>query len=514
MSENPLIGIAPLTTLAASFLMPVIHYATRGSRRVLELASIVASLVPLIISAELFRLAYSSDAIYTYKFGGWPPPIGIVYVLDKLNAALALITTFLMFLIAIYSNEYLAERDGLSWYYTLYFGLETGLLGVLLTGDVFNLFVMIEVTSVASYALVMFYRYRGESIAAGLKYAFVGSLGTTIYFLALGIVYSVYGTLNLFDLAAKVRGHEYPYSGAPVGDVLFGTAVALVLITWTFAIKAGVFPNHFWLPDAHPAAPTPISAILSGLVVNVGAYAMFRYVYNVFGGELSTELNVVLGVISTILLIIGSLSAIVGSLLMHIQRDVKRLIAYSTVMHMGYLFMAIGARNDAGSAAFALHMFNHSVAKAALFLAAGVFIYAAGSRRLEDLSGLGSRHPLATIALTIASLNLAGIPPLPVFYSKLLTFYAVFEISSIYGLVVVITSAIALIAYVKLVYAIILGRRAELSLREVPRSMSLALLALAIAMISTGVGMSYVMEYYVEPLVVQVRNVNNYIVMP
>jgi len=513
--ENTLIGLIPLTTLIFSFTMPILHYVVKGSRRVIELTSLIASLIPLIMSIELVKLAFSTDEIIVYRFGGWPPPVGIVYMLDKLNSLLVFTTTFLMFLITIYSNKYLAEDKSLAWYYTLYFGLETGLLGVLLTGDVFNLFVMIEVTSVASYSLVMFYRHRGDSIASGLKYAFIGSLGTTIYFFALGLIYATFGTFNYFDLTAKTHGYTYPYSGQPIGDVLFTTGIVLVLITWTFTIKAGVFPNHFWLPDAHPAAPTPISAILSGLVVNVGAYAMFRYIYTIYGGNLlNIELNNIVNIVSNILLNIGLISAIIGSILMNFQRDVKRIIAYSTVMHLGYLFMCIGARNNYGIESFILHIINHSIAKATLFLSTGVFIYTTGSRLLEKLGGLASKHILATLATILSALNLAGIPPLPIFYSKLLLFYATFDISIAYGIKIILTSAIALIAYVKIIYTLIFGRIYVTDLKKTPLAMNITLLSLLIVMILITFGINIIIADFIEKTALQISSIENYMLKP
>lgn len=514
MDGTYIFSLLPLTTLVASFSMPLINYLVHGSKKVIQLIAVIASLIPLIISIYLVKLAFSIDKILVYGFGGWPPPIGITYMLDKTNALLIFTTAFLMFLIVLYSYDYLKKHGGLSWYYTLYFGLETGLFGVLLTSDVFNLFVMIEVVSVASYSLVMFYRHRGDSIAAGLKYAFIGSLGTTIYFLALGIIYGIYGTVNLFDLTCKTHNYPYPYTGLPVGDLVLGSAVALVLISWTFMIKSGVFPNHFWLPDAHPAAPTPISAILSGLVVNVGVYAMFRYIYIIYGGNLVSALAFILEVISTILLITGALSAIIGSLLMHVQNDVKRIIAYSTVMHMGYLFMAIGVRNSLGAEAFILHIINHSIAKASLFLATGVFIYVAGTRYVDKLGGLASNLPFATFALIVSGLNLAGVPPLPVFYSKLLLFNALFQYNIVYAIVLVITSAMALIAYIKLLYIIIFGRRIIFKISKTPPYMKYVLIFLTFTMIIIGISISYVLETYISPAASQMMNIYNYMIRP
>ena len=512
--ESLVIGLLPLTTLTIAFSMPLINYLVKGDKRVIQGVASIGALIPLILSIYLLNLAYTRESVLIYRFGGWPPPIGITYLVDRVSAILVLITAFTMFLVALYSYRYLEHYGGLAWYYTLYFGLETGLLGVLMTGDVFNLFVMIEVVSVSAYALVMFYRHRGDSIAAGLKYAVIGSLGTTIYFLALGIIYAVFGTVNIFDLVHKTHGYTYPVTGEPLGNIVFASAIALVLASWTFMIKAGVFPNHFWLPDAHPAAPTPISAILSGLVVNAGAYAMFRFMYTIYGGELSTDLELIVSVVSSILLITGALSAIVGSLLMHLQRDVKRIIAYSTVMHMGYLFMTVALRTELGAEAFTLHIVNHSIAKATLFLAAGVFIHTVGSRYIDSMGGLARSLPLATAALVLSGINLAGIPPLPIFYSKLLMFYALFEHHPAYSIILVVTSAIALLAYLRILYTAVFGRRIVSRVAKAPNSMRAVLLVLMAVMIVMGIGIGYILENYVYRAAEQAVTISYYLVKP
>ncbi|WP_456321096.1 proton-conducting transporter transmembrane domain-containing protein, partial [Palaeococcus sp. (in: euryarchaeotes)] len=294
------IGSTPIIPIVFAFALPLFSILIKGNRKIIQLYALIGTGLTLISSYRLFQLAYSSNVPLVYTFGKWIAPIGIVYEVDKLSALIALLTAGLMFLIAIYSYRYLEHDEGLEWYYTLYLALEAGLLGVLLTGDAFNLFVMIEVTSIAAYALVMFYRDRGDSVFAGLKYALIGATGTTMYFLALGMFYGAFGTVNFADLSAKVHGLSFPVSGMPAGNIVITSGIALALATWAFLIKAAIVPNHFWLPEAHPAAPSPISAILSGLVVNVGVYALIRFLYTVYGGSLTPELAHVVSLLGVI----------------------------------------------------------------------------------------------------------------------------------------------------------------------------------------------------------------------
>ncbi|WP_297499989.1 proton-conducting transporter membrane subunit [Thermococcus sp.] len=501
--------LTPIIPILFAFALPITSILVKGNRRVVMAYALTGTGLTLVSALKLFQSAYSSKEPLVYTFGGWTAPVGIIYEVDRMSALIALVTATLMFLIAIYSYRYIEEA--LEWYFTLYLGLEAGLLGVLLTGDAFNLFVMIEVTSIAAYALVMFYRDRGDSVVAGLKYALIGAVGTTMYFLALGVLYYGFGTLNFANLSALIHGLSFPVVGKPWGNVVVASGVALALATWAFLIKAAVFPNHFWLPEAHPAAPSPISAILSGLVVNVGVYSLARFVYTVYGGSLSAGLNSVVHALSVILMFLGAVSALFGALMMLVQRDVKRLIAYSTIMHMGYLVMAVGVGSQLALSAAIFHMVNHAVAKALLFLSAGVFIHAAGSRNLEDLAGLGRKFPVAMFSLAVASLSLVGVPPLNVFFSKLLLFNAFMGKSFLLALVLVLSSVTALVGYVRVFYEVWLGKpKGDVKARE-SWSMSGVCLVLALACIVIGLLAPYVVSHYIDPAATQAVNYKLYI---
>ncbi|NJE85378.1 cation:proton antiporter [Thermococcus sp. CX2] len=506
-----IVGLTPVIPILFAFALPLTSIIVKGNRKVTQAYALIGTGLTLLASYELFRQVYNSSKPLIYTFGGWAAPVGIIYEVDRMSALFALVTAALMFLIAIYSYRYLEHEEGLEWYYTLYLGLEAGLLGVLLTGDAFNLFVMIEVTSIAAYALVMFYRDRGDSICAGLKYAFIGALGTTMYFLALGALYGAFGTLNMANLSALIHGLSFPIAGTTYGNIAIASGVALALATWAFLIKAAIAPNHFWLPEAHPAAPSPISAVLSGLVVNVGIYALIRFLYTVYGGEVSGSLGGVIHTLSVILIVLGAVSALFGALMMNVQRDVKKLIAYSTVMHMGYLAMAVGVGTQLALQAAAFHIINHAIAKALLFLAAGAFIHAVGSRDISDLAGLGRQMPVATFGLAIATLSLVGIPPFNVFFSKLLLFNAFMEESPALALVLVLSSVIALVAYVRVFQEIWLGKPKEKATVREYGSMSGVLLILAVTCLLLGLFAPYIIEHYINPAVSQAMDYKLYI---
>ncbi len=504
------VGLTPIIPILFAFALPLTSILIKGNRRIVQAYALTGTGLTLLSAFKLFQLAYSSKEPLIYTFGGWTAPVGIIYEVDRMSVLIALVTTALMFLIAVYSYRYLEGESRLEWYFTLYLGLEAGLLGVLLTGDAFNLFVMIEVTSIAAYALVMFYRDRGDSVIAGLKYALIGAVGTTMYFLALGALYYSFGTLNFANLSALIHGLSFPVVGRPWSNVVIASGVALALATWAFLIKAAVFPNHFWLPEAHPAAPSPVSAILSGLVVNVGVYALVRFIYTVYGGS-PAGLSSVVHTLNVILMLLGAISALFGALMMLVQGDVKRLIAYSTIMHMGYLVMAVGVGTQLALSAALFHMVNHAVAKALLFLAAGVFIHATGSRNLEDLAGLGRKFPVATFSLAVASLTLVGVPPFNVFFSKLLLFNVFLDENPVLALVLVLSSMLALVAYVRVFYEIWLGKpEREVEVRE-NWSMSGVCLVLALACIVIGLVAPYVVSHYIDLAAAQAVNYKEYI---
>ena len=506
MSLNA-VALTPIIPIVFAFALPMLSIVFKGNRKVVEGYALVGTGLTLLTSVLLFLKVYSSSAPLVYSFGGWRAPVGIIYEVDRLGALMAIVTTFLMFLITIYSYRYIEE--GLEWYYTLYLGLEAGLLGVFLTGDAFNLFVMIEVTSIAAYALVMFYRNRWRALSAGLRYAFIGAVGTTIYFIALAIIYYAFGTLNMANMSALLHGMTFQVVGSPYASLVKASAVALALAVWAFLIKAAIVPNHFWLPDAHPAAPTPVSAVLSGLVVNAGVYAVMRFIFTIYRGTVPGVIHA----LSVVLMVVGAASALLGAILMVVQRDVKRLIAYSTIMHMGYIVMAIGVGSQLALEAAIFHTVNHAIAKALLFLSVGIFIRMAGSRDIARLSGLGRKASVAMIPLAISALSLVGIPPFNVFFSKLLLFDALSQRSYVLALVLVVSSVIALTSYMRVLYEVWLGEGGEGSEngRKAGASMTAVCVFLAIICIALGIAAPYVVAHYIHPAASQAVNYTAYV---
>jgi len=506
---DPLTGITPVMLIGAAFALPIFSLVIK-SRGFYSAYSTFFTLLATIFTWSTLASVVTHGSIALYPFGGWPPPVGIIYEVDQFSAVLGALTASVMFLITLYSAWYVKEPEGCVWYYALLLGLDGGMLGCLFTGDAFNLFVMIEVLSISAYGLVAYYRSRATSLEASIKYAFIGAVATTMYFVALIFIYGSYGTLNMADIALRSRtGGAESLWGAQLIDwfsrdkyvLAVSAMVATILTLWAFTYKAALFPNHFWLPDAHPEAPTPVSAALSGLVVGVGVYAVMRWLYTVFGPTSILSNTIVHGVsvrdiLLQILMVLGVISSIMGALLMNVQKDVKRLLAYSTISHVGLMFMGIsvGLSNVPepvrvlALTAVTYHLINHATGKSLLFLSTGVLIRRSGTRDMSKWGGVGKTCKAATSTMIFGAFNLLGVPPLGGFFSKLMLFQA-FILSGFTWLaaVLVLESLISLVAYIKLVTAAIHGEPQKLSSLGTPHTAYITLTILAASCLALGI---------------------------
>ncbi len=467
--EDVCIGAMPLIMVGAAFALPLVsHFVKRAG--FCHGYAVFWSLTALVSTSYTMVEVGRVGKPVLYSLGGWPPPLGIAYEVDALGALFALLSASIIFLSIVYSVWYSRISnfgDRSVWYYTLLLLLDGGLIGCFYTGDVFNLFVMMEVVCIASYALVAFYRSRLVALEAAMKYGVIGAAATTVYFLAVALLYLNYGTLNMADLALRARalhtilGTELSVSN--LSWLALNTLAAFVLSLWTFMYLSAIFPNHFWLPDAHPEAPTPVSAVLSGVVVNLGVYAAMRFFYTIFGpssilGSAVMGYESVRDIVLQISMVLGAVTCLLGAVMMNAQRDVKRLLAYSTISHMGLLFSAVslGLSNVPeyarvlAVAAVAYHVVNHSVGKALLFLSSGIYIATTGSRNMERWRSY-SRSNMALAGMVAGSLNLLGVPPLGGFFSKLMLMQAFLACGQTWlAIVLIAASAISLPAYIKM----------------------------------------------------------------
>jgi multicomponent Na+:H+ antiporter subunit D len=367
------------------------------------IAAIIGMAIALVAAgAGLFRVL--SEGELHHYLGGWPPPFGIEYVLDHLSAFMALIVVFIGFIAVIYppvAGLYHAPRKGVPMY-GLILLLIAGLVGVIVTGDLFNLFVFLEIYSLASYALITLGGDR--AVVASFRYLVLGTIAGSFYLLGVGFIYFSTGTLNMADAAQLLP----PLYGSPT----IMAAVALIVIG--MGIKMALFPLHVWLPDAHSYAPPVIAAVLAAIQIEVAAYVVIRMLLTVFQPQYFIEVlpvTTVIGWIAAVGIIFGSVMAIA-------QREFKRMLAYSTVAQVAYIGLGIGLANPLGLIGGLLHILNHAFMKSCLFLVAGGIRYQTGLHEISQFSGLGRKMPLMMAAFTAAALSMVGIPPTCGFFSK------------------------------------------------------------------------------------------------
>jgi proton-translocating NADH-quinone oxidoreductase chain N len=386
--------VAPLLIaipFLAAFAVPLFGLI---SKRISYYIPALALFANLIISLVLIPQVMNETIIVS--IGGFPPPFCINLVVGPVGLLLAILISLIGLLVSIYGVNYIHEEPK-DKYHMLLLALLAGATGMVLTGDIFNLFVFFEILSLASYALTAYNRDRAGTEAA-IKYLIQGSIGSAFILIGIAFLYGLFGTLNMADIASMV-GEADP-------GFLF---VSLALLITGFGIEAAIFPLNAWLPDAHSSAPSSISAILSGIAIETGAYAVARILYTVFDSD---GIMLLIAVVGLITLLIGEMSAF------RQREDIKRLLAYSSIGQMGLILFAFGIATRAGVFAALFQLLNHTLAKSLLFLAVGYMIYRVGSKRLAAFSGLGKKMPVSSFVITIAVFSLVGLPPFAGFMSK------------------------------------------------------------------------------------------------
>ena len=396
--------------------------------------------------------------------------VGIQLVMDGLTSFMLVVVNLVAFIVAIYSVNYMTRYTAKWQFYSLFLLMVAGMNGVVVSGDLFNLFVFLEIASLASYALVAFGTGKRE-LEASFKYAVMGGVGSLLILLGIIFLYSNTGTLNMGDMAVILSEQGMP----SIIYLVFG------LFLMGFGLKAALVPFHAWLPDAHPSAPAPISAMLSGVLIKaLGVYAICRIFFNVFGFPEQ---------ISSLLMTLGAISMGVGALVALRQWDMKRLLAYSSISQVGYIMLGIGIGTPLAIAGALFHLFNHSIFKSLLFLDSGAVEYATHTRDLKQMGGLSKRMPITSTTTLIGAMSLAGIPPFAGFWSKLLIIVAAVQANHFgYAIWAVIISIITIGYVLKITRFAFLGtlRKRFSDIREVPAFMRISLIVLALICIFGG----------------------------
>lgn len=396
-----LVPLVVLVPLIAAGLTLVVGRRARPQRIVAALALTVV----LGISVALL-IGVDQQGAVVVEAGNWPAPFGIVLVVDRLAALMLVVSSLVLLAVLVFSiGQGLADGDDetpVSIYYPTYLILTTGVMVAFIAGDLFNLYVGFEILLVASYVLITLGGTQAR-IRAGVTYVIVSLLSSILFLSSIGMVYGALGTVNLAQVADRM-------SELPV-DVQI---VLHVMLLVAFGIKAAVFPLSFWLPDSYPSAPAPVTAAFAGLLTKIGVYAIIRVETVIFPGP---ELNPALMVVALLTMVVGALGAVA-------QADIKRILSFTLVSHIGYMILGVALGTVAGTAAAIYYIVHHIVVQTTLFLAAGLIEREAGSTSITRIGGLLASAPLVAVLFFLPALNLGGIPPFSGFIGKLGLFQA------------------------------------------------------------------------------------------
>jgi multicomponent Na+:H+ antiporter subunit D len=489
--------------LLAAFLCPLVGRISPNIRAAWVFAAMALTAA---IAYCLAYLVYTGGTVI-YVFGATAAdlsipldsggiPIRIMFTVDPMSALMEIIAVTVGLGVIIYSLSSDERRSGLENYYTIFLLLISAVLGMVSTGDIFNFFVFLEISSLATAGLVAYRVEKGLAVEAGLKYLMVSTIAGIFFLFAIGILYGQYNALNMAIIAERIQW-------TPLDKI------ALVLIVASLAAKCGSVPMHFWTPDAYMMAPAAVTAMLV-VASQASLYGLFRFVFTVYG----VSLNYV--TIGWVVIILGILSMVVGVTMAIPQKDIKRLMAYHAVSQTGYMLLGVGVGlavlgdqfllNSYGYTAMEggiFHIMNHALYKGLLFLTAGAIIYRIGTGDLNRMGGLGHKMKFTMVFFIIGALAIAGIPPFNGFASKFLIYESVYQFNPILAVIAMVVSILTLASFVKVFHSVFMGppREEHAQVREVPLPMLGAMAFLAILVIVSGLFPGIFVTNLIEPAV-------------
>lgn len=432
-----------LVTMIAAPLCVLVRHA-----RFSWLIATIASFIACVISWQLLQQVQETGVI-RYALGGWAAPTGIEYYIDTMNAFVLFLVSGISSVSLIYAYRSISKSIVTSKHYLFYAAwmlCVTGLLGIVITGDAFNVFVFLEVSSLATYMLISFGADR-RAFTASFRYLVLGSVGASFILIGIGFLYAATGTLNMIDLAERVHGSESQRA----------VLVAFSFITMGVLIKAAVFPLHAWLPNAYTHAPIAVTAFLAGTATKVSLYVLLRFFFSIFGKEYSFGQLFLNGVLLP--------AAVAGFMLMSLvaifQNDLRRMLAYSSVAQIGYIVAGVALASQAGLTAGIVHIINHALIKASLFMAVGCIIYQVGHCHKPSFDRLFKRMPLTCLAFIMSGLGLIGLPLTAGFVTKFSLIGAAMEKDAWMLVGLILISSLLAVVYVGRVIEVMLFRESR-----------------------------------------------------
>ncbi len=477
MAFIPLFFALPLAT---AFLIPILG----------KIYKPLIWILSTVVSFVLFALALYGVAVtqaiplVVYKMGNWPPPLGIVMAFDSFSAFMVLVISIITFASCLFSLRFLATYTGNWKFYTLFMLMIAGMMGIVITGDLFNMFVFLEIAAISSYALVAF-GIRGEQLEASFKYMVMGEIGGLTFLLTIALIYAKTSTLNLADISNGLQLIRYTN--------FFWLTLAMLI--FAFSIKAALVPFHSWLPDAYPAAPAPISSLLAGICTKVfGIYTIARLVFNVFGMTRAQD-----PLFFDILVGLGLLSIVFAGLTALNQKDYKRLLAYSSISQVGFIMLGFGIGNYYGVLGAVFYILAHSFAKALLFLTSGSVVHATNTSMIEKLGGLGERMSTTAWSFRIGALSVIGLPPLVGFFAKLFIIIGAIKEGFLWLAIAAISLSVLSLAYLLKIENRVFMKKGKIDAKAAPFTMRIAMVFLVVLIILVGIGFQPVMDFVVGP---------------
>ena len=414
--------------------------------------AILIATISLVLIYALIKPVMIDGQIISYWMGNWEPvegyAIGIGYEVDALGLFFALLVVTTFWLSGIYSLGYLKKDANKMHYYTLYLMLSASVLGLVLTGDLFNMFIMIEIMTFASVALTAFRNKQAIALEAAFKYLVLGSIGSSMTLAGVALMYRVCHTLNMAQISSIIGG-----------EFNLTTIMAFGLIVAGLGVKSYIVPFHTPAADAYTAAPTSISMIFSGMVNKAGVYGIIRMVYVVFRAMDRSSIQILLVVFGAVTMFIGVTMALA-------QHDFKRLLAFHSISQIGYVITAIGLGTALGLNAGLFHAMNHTLFKGLLFLTAGAVLTATGTTNLDKLGGLSKRMPVTTVCFLVGAFSISGLPPFNGFASKWMVYQAIYTkavesgniLFAIATITALIVSVMTLASFIKVTQAVFFGQ--------------------------------------------------------
>ncbi len=443
-----------------------------GIARIGWLLAFLASIASLVVS-YLLLMQVIDGSVISYQIGGWAPPLGIEYRVDAANAFVLLILSVISTVVLPYAKTSVEKEiraGSQTLFYTAYLLCFTGLLGVVITGDAFNVFVFLEISSLSTYVLVAMGAERDKrALTAAFDYLVMGTIGATFFVIGIGLLYMMTGTLNIVDLASRLE----PLSGNRTVQAAFAFIVVGI------GLKLAIYPLHLWLPNAYTYAPSAVTSFLAATATKVAIYVLLRFMFSVFAPEFSLAS----GALQYIILPFGVIAMFAASIVAVFQADLKRTLAYSSVAQIGYMLLGIGYFSNTGLSATMIQLFNHAVTKAALFMAVGALVYRTGTSFIPKLAGLGRQMPWTSAAIVAGGLSLIGIPTTVGFISKWVLLTGALEKDWWWMAILIVASSLIAVIYIWQVVEVLYLKEPENEtvVKEAPLSMLLPIWTLIIA---------------------------------